>query len=142
MLLKSTLLAFDVFLSRILLIYTANVTKYNELLRSTAWLNITNYTNVSTVYSCFLNKYSETFKSCFLLKEIKESIKYAHKKLWLSTCLAKSMKEKTKKTCCTKNVLSPPQYHLMRVVSKDREINWTFLYVLKSAPTIKQSWTL
>ena len=38
---------------------TANIMKFHERLRSSDWINIYNYTNVNTAYSCFLNKYSE-----------------------------------------------------------------------------------
>ena len=51
------------------------------------------YTNVNTAYSCFLNKYSEIFNSCFPIRKIK-AFKCALKKPWLSTCLLKSTKRK------------------------------------------------
>ena len=72
---------------------TANINKFHELLRSTDWTNIYSFTNVNTAYSCFLNKYSKIFATCFPIKKIKAS-KYALKKPWLSTGLLKSIKRK------------------------------------------------
>ena len=72
---------------------TANITKFHERLRSTDWINIYNYSNVNTAYSCFLNKYSEIFNSCFPIRKIKAS-ECALKKPWLSTCRLKSIKRK------------------------------------------------
>ena len=82
---------------------TANIKKFHELLQSTDWTNIYNVSNVNTAYSCFLNKYSKIFYTCFPIKKIKVS-KYALKKPWLSSCPL--------------NGLSPI-HHLMGVVTRD-----------------------
>ena len=97
---------------------TANIKKFHQLLQSTDWTNIYNVTNVNTAYSCFLNKYSKIFDTCFPIEKIVAS-KYALKKPWLSTDLLKSMK---RKTSLYKKFLSP-LYHLMKVVTKDTKTN-------------------
>ena len=72
---------------------TANITKFHELLRSTDYSNIYNYTNENTAYSCFLNEYSDICNSSFSIKKIKAS-KYGLKKPLLSSSLLKSFKRK------------------------------------------------
>ena len=44
---------------------TAKIAKFHELLRSTDWSNIYNFTNVNTAPFCFLNKYAEILTLVF-----------------------------------------------------------------------------
>ena len=52
---------------------TANITKFHERLRSTDWINIYNYTNVNTAYSCLAKRSYYEAKLKSLTANIKES---------------------------------------------------------------------
>jgi hypothetical protein len=72
-----------------------NIDKFHENLRNIVWSDIPGYNDPQYAYSVFLDKFTNTYNSCFPLKKIKIS-KHKSRKPWVSKGLLKSIKRKNK----------------------------------------------